>query len=111
MTSERLGSLIGRRAVLRGAGLGLAGVAGAALFGCSNSKPSSGGSSSGGSSGDAASNGAPKNIKRVADGTFMKAFRDKGFFRQFMEKMPVHVVMEQKTALIGAAQYAVSHAA
>jgi glucokinase len=27
-----------------------------------------------------------------------------------MEKMPVHVVMEQKTALIGAAQYAASHA-
>lgn len=53
---------------------------------------------------------APKNLKRLADGTFMKAFKDKGFFRRFMEKMPVHVVMEQKTALIGAAQYAASHA-
>ena len=53
---------------------------------------------------------APKNIKRVADGTFIKAFRDKGFFRQFMEKMPVHVVLEHKTALIGAAHYAASHA-
>ena len=53
---------------------------------------------------------APKNIQRVADGTFIKAFRDKGFFRQFMEKMPVHVVMEQKAALIGTAYYAASHA-
>jgi glucokinase len=54
---------------------------------------------------------APKNLERLKDGTFMKAFMDKGFFRQFMEKMPVHVVMEQKTALIGAANYAASHAA
>jgi glucokinase len=53
---------------------------------------------------------APKNLDRLKDGTFMKAFMDKGFFRRFMEKMPVHVVMEQKTALIGAAQYAASHA-
>jgi glucokinase len=54
---------------------------------------------------------APKNIDRMRDGTFMKAFLDKGFFRRFMEKMPVHIVLEQKTALIGAAQYAGSHAA
>jgi glucokinase len=53
---------------------------------------------------------APKNLERLKDGTFMKAFLDKGFFRRFMEKMPVHVVLEQKTALIGAAQYAASHA-
>jgi glucokinase len=54
---------------------------------------------------------APKNLERLKDGTFMKAFMDKGFFRRFMEKMPVHVVLEQKTALIGAAHYAASHAA
>lgn len=53
---------------------------------------------------------APKNLERLKDGTFMQAFTDKGFFRRFMEKMPVHVVLEQKTALIGAAQYAASHA-
>ncbi len=53
---------------------------------------------------------APKNLEKLKDGTFMKAFLDKGFFRRFMEKMPVHVVMEQKTALIGAAQYGASHA-
>jgi glucokinase len=54
---------------------------------------------------------APKNLEKLKDGTFMNAFLDKGFFRRFMEKMPVHVVLEQKTALIGAAQYAASHAA
>lgn len=53
---------------------------------------------------------APKNLDKLKDGTFMNAFLDKGFFRRFMEKMPVYVVMEQKTALIGAAQYAASHA-
>ena len=47
---------------------------------------------------------AAKNLRRLKDGTFMKAFLDKGFFRRFMQKMPVHVVLEQKTALIGAAQ-------
>lgn len=53
---------------------------------------------------------APKNLDRLRDGIFMKAFLDKGFFRRFMEKMPVHVVLEQKTALLGAAHYAASHA-
>jgi glucokinase len=53
---------------------------------------------------------APKNLKKLQSGAFMEAFFDKGFFRKFMVKMPVHVVMEQKTALIGAAQYAASHA-
>jgi glucokinase len=54
---------------------------------------------------------APKNLEKIKDGTFMNAFLDKGFFRRFMEKMPVYVVLEQKTALIGAAQYGASHAA
>lgn len=53
---------------------------------------------------------APKNLEKLKDGTFIKAFLDKGFFRRFMEKMPVYVVLEQKTALIGAAQYGASHA-
>jgi glucokinase len=52
---------------------------------------------------------APKNLEKLKDGTFLDAFLDKGFFRRFMEKMPVHVVMEQKTALIGAAHYAAAH--
>ncbi len=50
---------------------------------------------------------APKNLKKIQDGTFMEAFVDKGHvFRPILEKIPVHVVIEQKTALLGAAQYA-----
>lgn len=53
---------------------------------------------------------APKNLDRMRDGTFVRNFLDKGpLFRPILEKVPVHVVLEQKTALIGAAQYAVSH--
>jgi glucokinase len=53
---------------------------------------------------------APKNLDRMRDGTFIRHFLDKGpLFRPILEKIPVHVVLEQKTALIGAAQYAVAH--
>jgi glucokinase len=53
---------------------------------------------------------APKNLDRMRDGTFMRNFLDKGpLFRPILEKIPVHVVLEQKTALIGAAQHAVAH--
>jgi glucokinase len=53
---------------------------------------------------------APKNLDRMRDGTFIKNFLDKGpLFRPILEKIPVHVVLEQKTALIGAAQHAVAH--
>jgi glucokinase len=53
---------------------------------------------------------APKNLDRLRDGTFVAHFLDKGpLFRPILEKIPVHVVLEQKTALIGAAQYALAH--
>lgn len=53
---------------------------------------------------------APKNLDRMRDGTFVRNFLDKGpLFRPILEKIPIHVVLEQKTALIGAAQYAVAH--
>ena len=53
---------------------------------------------------------APKNLPRMLDGNFMRHFVDKGpLFRPILEKIPVHVVLEQKTALIGAAQYAAAH--
>ncbi len=55
---------------------------------------------------------APKNLAKMMDGAFMKAFLDKGdHFRPILEEFPVHVVLEQKTGLIGAAQYAAAHAA
>jgi glucokinase len=53
---------------------------------------------------------APKNLDRMRDGSFVRNFLDKGpLFRPILEKIPVHVVLEQKTALIGAAQFAVKH--
>lgn len=49
---------------------------------------------------------APKNLDKIRDGTFMQAFVDKGHvFGPICEKIPVYVVMEQKTALLGSAQY------
>jgi glucokinase len=54
---------------------------------------------------------APKNLELMKSGVFMEAFLAKGpLFRPILQKMPVHVVMEQKTALLGAAQYAFAHA-
>jgi glucokinase len=54
---------------------------------------------------------APKNLDKMRDGTFMKAFVDKGHvFGPICEKIPVYVVMEQKTALLGAAQYGILEA-
>jgi glucokinase len=53
---------------------------------------------------------APKNLDRMRDGSFMRNFLDKGpLFRPILEKIPVHVVLEQRTALIGAAHYAAAH--
>ena len=53
---------------------------------------------------------APKNIEKMKDGTFVRNLHDKGaHFRPIIEKFPVHVIMEQKTALIGAARYAQDH--
>lgn len=55
---------------------------------------------------------APKNLDRMRDGTFVRNFVAKGpLFGPILEKIPVHVVLEQKTALIGAAQFASSHPA
>jgi glucokinase len=55
---------------------------------------------------------APKLIKKLHDGTFMKAFTNKGRYKRLMTNMPVKVVMNQRTALLGAASVAgaLSHA-
>ena len=54
---------------------------------------------------------APKNLELMKSGAFMEAFLDKGpLFGPILKKMPVYVVTEQKTGLIGAAQFAVAHA-
>lgn len=49
---------------------------------------------------------APKLLSKLKDGTFMKAFTNKGRYKRQMGHIPVHVVMNQRTALIGAASVA-----
>lgn len=49
---------------------------------------------------------APKIIEKLREGGFMKAFREKGRFSSLMGEIPVHVVMNAKAGLLGAAQEA-----
>ncbi len=49
---------------------------------------------------------APKIISKLQDGVFRKAFLEKGRFSKFLSKIPVHAILEEKTALHGAAVYA-----
>ena len=49
---------------------------------------------------------APKLLAKLKDGTFMKAFTNKGRYKRLMGGIPVHVVMNQYTGLIGAASTA-----
>lgn len=46
---------------------------------------------------------APKILPRLKGGEFMRAFRDKGRLSPLVEKIPVRVVTEPRTALLGAA--------
>lgn len=49
---------------------------------------------------------APRLLEKMADGTFMQAFRDKGRLTWAVETIPVHVILDSATALKGAAAYA-----
>lgn len=49
---------------------------------------------------------APRIKNKLVDGTFMEGFTDKGRLSQLMESIPVHVILNPKTALFGAAHYA-----
>lgn len=49
---------------------------------------------------------APKILKKLEDGAFIEAFRQKGRFTPMMEKIPVRVILDPKTALYGAARVA-----
>jgi glucokinase len=51
---------------------------------------------------------APKIIWKLKDGTFVKAFKDKGRLSHIVAHIPVKVIMNQKTALLGAASRATS---
>jgi glucokinase len=49
---------------------------------------------------------APKVIQKLKDSTFMKAFVAKGRMRPLLEAIPVRVIMNEQTALLGAARFA-----
>ena len=50
---------------------------------------------------------APKILPMLQQGTFMKTFCSKGRMRPLLEKIPVHVILDPRVALIGAALTAV----
>lgn len=51
---------------------------------------------------------APKILWKLKDGTFMKAFKDKGRLRRIVAHIPVKVIMNERTALLGAASRAIA---
>ncbi|HUB29097.1 MAG TPA: glucokinase [Terracidiphilus sp.] len=54
---------------------------------------------------------APRILEKLKDGTFMKAFTDKGRLSQLLVNMPVRIILESRAALMGAAAYAEARAA
>jgi glucokinase len=54
---------------------------------------------------------APRILDKLKDGTFMRAFTDKGRLSQLLINMPVRVILESRAALLGAAAYAEARAA
>jgi glucokinase len=53
---------------------------------------------------------APKIIQKLKNGTFMGAFVAKGRLQSLLQDIPVRVILNEKTALLGAARYATLHA-
>jgi glucokinase len=49
---------------------------------------------------------APRIIEKLKDGTFMKAFTEKGRLSQLLINMPVRIILEPRAAQLGAAAYA-----
>lgn len=49
---------------------------------------------------------APKILDKLKDGTFVRAFIDKGRYRELLSSIPVCVILNDKAALRGAAYYA-----
>jgi glucokinase len=54
---------------------------------------------------------APRILTKLQDGSFMKAFTDKGRLSQLLVNTPVRVILESRAALLGAASYAEARAA
>ncbi|MGB6687339.1 MAG: glucokinase, partial [Terracidiphilus sp.] len=53
----------------------------------------------------------PRILEKLKDGTFIKAFTDKGRLSQLLINMPVRVILESRAALLGAAAYGEARAA
>jgi glucokinase len=49
---------------------------------------------------------APKIIRKLKDGAFMRAFKDKGRLSPIVKQIPVSVIMNDQAALLGAAAHA-----
>ncbi|AHF06809.1 glucokinase [Desulfitobacterium metallireducens DSM 15288] len=49
----------------------------------------------------------PKLLPQLHEGRFLNAFYDKGRFCELLESIPVYVILDEKTALYGAARYAI----
>jgi len=49
---------------------------------------------------------APKILDKLVDGTFVKSLVDKGRYAPLLAQIPVRVILNEKTALLGAAHYA-----
>jgi glucokinase len=49
---------------------------------------------------------APKIVDKLTDSTFMQAFVAKGRLKSLLEAIPVHIIMNDKAALLGAARFA-----
>jgi glucokinase len=48
---------------------------------------------------------APKILDKLKDGTFMRAFSNKGRYSDLLKKIPVKVALDKRAGLIGAAHY------
>jgi glucokinase len=49
---------------------------------------------------------APKLLSKLQDGTFMRAFTNKGRYKRLMSSIPVRVIMNDRAGLLGAASVA-----
>jgi glucokinase len=54
---------------------------------------------------------APKILPRLQDGPFLRAFFDKGRMEDYLRRVPIRVILNDRTAMLGAAQCAAEMAA